>query len=243
MYSGESGSRIIRGSDDPVTLLAELNTHGWQGPTLDLLTEDLWLYGWDVLRGLIRRRKLPGYQPHLTEESWIILRDSSEHRDAVTLDTLGQAIPKFLASLREGNYDPTRSSLGTYFIGRCAIEFRPIAERWQNQRIQTAHELSDVSWSTIPLPTALNPARHGYTRILLARALNTLNFTDRAVMVATLQGYAQTDIAEHMGLTPRAVEGILYRARRRLRSSSSGHALWSQLLDAADDFGNHDAYI
>lgn len=239
MYSYEPKEpRVIQGSEDVPALKAELAAEDWCGPTMSILQDDLWLYGWDVLRGLIRKHRVPGkYQPHLSEADWALLQDSSADREEVCLETLGSAVPKFIDSLRHGTYDPSKSSMATYFTGRCGIEFRPVAETWRNKRTQIAHEISNVAWSKIQLPGAPSPTSEAVQRILLNNALNTLKPNERAVMVATLLDETQADIADRMELSVRAVEGIARRARNKLAGNSAGKALRMHLLDSAQEHG------
>lgn len=231
-------SRHIRGAEDVSQLVEDLCSEGWGGPRTEQLVEDLWLYGWDVFRGLIRKGRVSSARrAYLTDESLQILHTSAPDRDSVTLDTLGITIPKFVETLRSGRYDPTKSQLGTYYIGACDLAFITVARRWQNDRVRLAHELSSTPWGLIPLETSTDPwgeTDRTHTRITLTRALNSLPRTQRAVMVAIAQGYTPTEIADRLNLTPRAIEGLTYRARVQLRSSAVGRSLYAQLCGGRD---------
>ena len=215
-----SGRRRIRGLESPEEFLAQLASEEWQGPQTQTFTDDLWLYGWDVLRGLVRDgriRTVPAGLPpvELSPEAWATLAESDEERGAVVLDTLALAVPKTIRNLQQGKYAPERSSLYTYFIGQCAIQFRDVSKSWQSKHHRHNYELSSFDWGEVfgGLPPDDIDRRLDMRR-LVARILSGVSARQRVVLVHYFTGHSHGEIAELMGITPRAVEGHLYRAKQ-----------------------------
>lgn len=62
-------------------------------------------------------------------------------------------------------------------------------------------------------------ADHVVCRLELQRILGDVHATTRAVLWLSAWGYSQEETAELLGITKRAVEGLLYRFRRHNRDS------------------------
>lgn len=233
------GRRHIRGAEHPEDLLAEMAGAGWTGPRVKAFKDDLWTYGWDVLRGLIRDRQIrtiPAGMPPvmLSEESWAMLNESTDERHEVVLDTLERAIPKFLADLEGGKYDPRRSALGTFFIGCCAKVFRDVARGWQNRRSREQYELASFDWDGVfgGLPID-DVERRLDLRKAVADILRGVTPPQRAALIHFyLEDRSQGEVAALMKITAKAVDGHLFRARRAAYSTvSPANIRW--LLDSA----------
>lgn len=235
------GHRKIRGADQPAELLAELGAAGWQGPRVEAFTDDLWLYGWDVLRGLVRNRRIrtiPATMPpvDLREDSWRTLDESSDERYEVVVDTLSRAIPRFLERLEAGKYDPGRSSLGTYFTGQCAIVFRDVAKAWQKRHHREQYELASFDWDGVFGGMPIDDVeRRIDLRTVIAHVLREVSAPQRIALVrCLLEDRSHGEVAELMRITPKAVEGHVHRARRAARAATNPeHVRW--LLDGDGD--------
>lgn len=236
------GRRYIRGAEAPAELLAELASAEWQGPRMEAFEADLWIYGWDVLRGLVKTgkiRTIPAHVPAvaLTTSDWATLAESDEERGELVIDTLGRSVPKFVEVLRAGKYDPTKGSLGTYFIGQCGIQFRDVAKSWQTSQHRRLYELANFDWEEVfgGIPSEDIDRRLDMRR-LVANILRGVTAPQRAVLVRSfLEDRSHGEIGDLMGITPRAVEGHVYRAKRAAHSCvSPSHARWVLDGDGGD---------
>lgn len=227
------GRRHVRGEADVAALLAECAAEEWDGARTRMLGEDLWIFGWDVVRGLISSRAIgaipTGIPPaSLSDGYWEILRTSSEEREAVTLDVLAKAVPDFMATLREGAYAPDKSGVTTFFIGRCGLAFRDVAEKWVRETSRHMHELGSFQWddvwqeveSTRTWATLWEDdtiTAHLMVRSAVAAVMSELNPQERIILSMVLQGEPRQKIADELRISLKAVEGRLTRLRRAIR--------------------------
>lgn len=216
-----SGRRRIRGSTRPADLLEEMAAEDWRGPRSEAFASDLWIFGWDVIRGLVgsgRIGSIPATLPALVlpPEAWFVLGDSTEEREQVVLDTLIKTIPTFIRSLEAGRYEPKRgASLETFFVGACGIQFRDVAKSWHTRQHRRQYELGAFDWDGVfgGMPSA-DVERRIDMRRLVAAILKDVSPQQRIVLVhCLLEGRSHGEVAEMMGVTSRSVEGHLYRAR------------------------------
>lgn len=105
--------RMIRMNGTGAEFLADLRAANFDGPMMEGFVDDLWLYGWDVLRGLVRTgavAQVPIGIPHrpLTAGDRQTLHDSAEQREVLVLEALEWAIPKFVRLLKEDRWSPNK---------------------------------------------------------------------------------------------------------------------------------------
>lgn len=214
------GRRSVRGADDPHQLLRDLDAAGWSGGRLAALRDDLYMYGWDVLRGMVRSRRIvavksgvPVTQLSITE--WARLSEPAE-RDQVTLDVLARAVPKLINSMQSGQWNPDRSSLQSYFIGRCAREFKDVIRARRPKQLRLDKQQVGVANAYIEqLAARDDPAQQAVDRRFIAEIASAsgVSSTTRAVMAQLAQGYTHREIGMHLGLTAKAVERHVSRLR------------------------------
>lgn len=221
--AGSDGRRRIRGSEDIPRLLQELEDEEWDGPRLALLHDDAWLYGWDVLRGLIRTGRMSTVNtgrvpaPMLSETARSLLATDSSERDAVVIDTLRIAVPALSMRLQRRKFDPDRSALESYFIRGCAIAFKDVAIRWANSLPTRWYSLDDLVgglFEAIPGDWEAEQVHRYELRRNVGLLLRDMSPLQKQIAARVGLGFTHAEIATQLGLTSaRAVEGQMRRIR------------------------------
>lgn len=203
-------------------LAARVAAAGYTGRDWDYVAGELIKYGYAVLvawmrNGTIWRRladKGCGGLPtppswEWNEEAWYDLAGS----------TLVIAVEKFRDTvLAAGRWDPDRgASLKTFFIGQCLFRFANPYRSWHTAVTARQREVPDdlAGWRQGD-PAARSPEQDLVRREDLARGLANLDDRTRETLLLLDQGYDQTEVADRMGTTRKAVEMIVRRHRARL---------------------------
>jgi RNA polymerase sigma factor (sigma-70 family) len=204
---------------DLVTGLAFQNFHG-----LDYLVfeGELAKYGLAVIgswirRGLIRyfclQRGLGGLPAPP--------RGAFDDRDLVedlAQETVGVALYHFKKVLADGKWDYRRgASLRTFFIGQCLMRFPNIYRQW------LVHDALNDTTDLDPDPLQLlrrhdpDPEQMVIDQMTGSELLKAMSPRDRKIFQLMAVGTTQTEIAEALGITQKAVERAIANQRGRLR--------------------------
>lgn len=121
-------------------------------------------------------------------------------------------------------FDPERGSLGAWLTAIARNTALNMARRGKNE---VSHEMREDTPDPAPTPEELLLLAE--RREALARALNMLSFSDRALFYRKYY-YMQpmSQIAAELGMTERAAEGRLYRIRKKLRECLGGEGYGRQ---------------
>lgn len=200
-------------------LVGRLALRGFTGPEYTTFAAEFAAYGLAICRawlasGIIfsfcaRRGRPLGRPP----DRW-----SPDDRHELALETVATALKEFRERALVGKlWSPDGgASLKTYFIGTCLFVFPNVFRTWRR---------GEDRWSQIDLAEATpecegashdDPASIVSARVAVAEELRLLDPRTAAVIVLTAERYTQQEIAEILGMTIRAVEGVLNRHRRRL---------------------------
>ena len=115
-------------------------------------------------------------------------------------------------------FDPERGSLGAWLTAIARNTALNMARRGKNE---VSHEMREDTPDPAPTPEELLLLAE--RREALARALNMLSFSDRALFYRKYYYLQSTrQIAAELGTTERAVEGRLYRIKKALRKALGG---------------------
>lgn len=217
-YRNRPPRRVIRGADDPTSLLQELRAANYQGPRYLMLTDDLWLYGWDVMRGMVRTGTIDRVQtglPHwaMTVEDRQTLHDSAEEREALILDALMRAVPTFPKLLASGFYDPDKSALTSYFTGWVTRHFWSAYKRWSLKRQRELATLAALRAHGPELEPYQDLALTHDQRQALLLILKKATVEQKAVMLGLANDETHAVIGAKMGLTSKGVEYRVARLR------------------------------
>lgn len=147
-------------------------------------------------------------------------RIQDRDRDELVMDSVHTALRAFVAKgIKGGGWSPRGgASLNTYFVNACVISFTDIYKAWR--KTQLAH-LPEVAFEQLDEVKALavaatyGTADTGFDR--LNAALDRMSKDEIDIFAQIVQGYTHEEIAHKLGLSEKAVEGRVYRARQRIR--------------------------
>jgi DNA-directed RNA polymerase specialized sigma24 family protein len=196
---------------------------GWE---MDLLREDLWLYGWKCLRAWMKDGTIIakcGERGIVVPARWPeveTLTRRGDLRDEVAHDSVERAVRTFTEEyLPSGRWDPGKgATMRTYFIRTCMYAFRDAFKDWSYSYRR------NLFASAEPLVGAELYAPYGSyedTTVFqetIQRILENAGPEARAIC-----GYiwetktSQKEIGDGLGMTSRAVEGHMRRLRARAK--------------------------
>ncbi|MFI9623156.1 RNA polymerase sigma factor [[Kitasatospora] papulosa] len=154
---------------------------------------------------------------------------SRDDRIEIVHSTLLAGLESFRDNaLRAGRWDPAKgASLQTYFVRACVYAFRKVYTDWIRHRVE-AEETVSISGQdgdpalAIPDARAADPCHTAVVRDQIDRALSLLEDPRlRQALGWRSAGYTQEEAADRTGLTIKALEGRLARARSRVRAQNT----------------------
>ncbi|BEL05574.1 hypothetical protein Q0Z83_037650 [Actinoplanes sichuanensis] len=138
-----------------------------------------------------------------------------QDQEDLAFRSVSTAVQHFVKAAREGRgWSPAGgATMSSFFLGLCISafpnEFRTLL-REQKKRHHT--ELSeDTAIPSVPGPEEAVAAADEMNRLLDGIAPE-----QRRALLAKANGFSHAEIATQMNLTPRAVEGLIYRGRQQL---------------------------
>ncbi|MFE2470278.1 RNA polymerase sigma factor sigma-70 region 4 domain-containing protein [Streptomyces mirabilis] len=227
------------GDDDDFTDFFPYDRHEEEDPDHDVLADGrpvqippetrdrLWIYGFYTLKRMIRDGEIfekcaakdRPLSPSLDDLR--TLQVSAEDRDALAGDTLADAMDHVEATWC--TWSPDRGAkLETYFIGGLTLYFPAVFRKWQRNRWRLvfvpAADAAPLALRAAGLLAGGDPGREADLRTALQEVMRLAGPEVRAILSRTLVGETQDEIAEYLESSSRAVEGRLYRFRRRLQA-------------------------
>lgn len=146
-------------------------------------------------------------------------RIQDRDREELVIDSVHTALRSFVTKgIKGGGWSPRGgASLNTYFVNACVISFTDIYKAWR--KAQLAH-LPEVAFEQLDEVKAMAVAAT-YSTVdtdleLLGDAMDRMSKDEIDIFTQIVQGYTQEEIAGKLGMSEKAVEGRVYRARRRL---------------------------
>lgn len=216
-------------------LAAALHADGFQGRNYDFFANEIAKYGWAVIRGWIYKGQIRG---EVARKGFGAL-DPEPRPGAMIEDAEGLAdetVVLALTAFRDkvlvpGKWDPSRgASLRTFFVGQCLLQFSNVYKRWRREELRSyaepqappataewADELEDGP-STAVAPDASESAhikdelRRAFGRIADERVRS-------AFYLSVTHGFTHAEIGEKLGMTAKAVESAIARARQQIREN------------------------
>ncbi|TYB47797.1 RNA polymerase sigma factor [Actinomadura chibensis] len=215
MRDEEHDDGRLKADQQLVEFLAE---HGFAGPVYREFAEELAGQGMAVISAWLGSELIfvkcaeKGIRLPRPPTGW-----SQDDRLELTLETVARALRAFRTGLVEDRWDVERgASLRTYFIGACIYQFSRTYRVWLRSLAPECEQPGDIDeWRLEGVP---GPEDVVADRDAIRRGLQDIDsVTVRAAVVLAAEGYSRAEIAELIGggLTARAVEGLLYRHRRR----------------------------
>ncbi|WP_410540504.1 sigma-70 family RNA polymerase sigma factor [Streptomyces sp. KL2] len=190
------------------------------------LEQDLWQYGWRVLRAWMRdgsvmnRCAEKGIRMSSRSEEEQILMRSDDVRDEIAFEAVKPAVEYFINDvLAEGKWDPRRgATLRTYFMGTCLHYFRDAFKTWARSHRRRLKEVSG-SLDLVDRPSReVHPEELAALRDTVRRVLSGASWEVRAICALIYEsGLTQKEIGEKLGMTSRVVEVHLRKLRKQAK--------------------------
>jgi len=212
-------------------LVDELATTGFTGPLFDMTLNELAAYAIATLMAWMRtgeiiRQCMARGRP-LSGSSLAVGQWSRDDRLEIAIETTARALKFFInEALKAGKWNHHRgTTLKTYFVGSCLLQFPNVFDIWAREQkrwglvevaepgTEQAAEATqrDACWSD---PTVETVLRRQAVHAVLA---NIEDPQTRKAIELVMLGYSYADAGAAVGLSAFAVEGRLYRLRRRPR--------------------------
>ncbi|MGZ9928332.1 hypothetical protein ACXNSR_00410 [Streptomyces sp. NC-S4] len=208
-HPGSNAERLAQDRE----LCERLQLDGFRGPRFDALVEDLWLYGWRVLRSWMQWGEIIARcgENDIQVPAWYTEVDMmtrlAELRDERAADSVATAVAHFTETiLPRGFWDPNRgASMRTYFLRSCLCSFRNVCKRWATRRRRQLGALAD--WSSFgDRPSAERGAEHRVVlRAELQEALADASWQARAICALIYQTGSRAPRAGSDGPLPAPV--------------------------------------
>jgi DNA-directed RNA polymerase specialized sigma24 family protein len=197
------------------------------GRAMEQLRQELWVYGWKVLRAWMRDGTLVekcGERHIPVPARWHeieTLKQRSDIRDEIAHDAVQGAVALFTEEfLPAGQWDPDKgATMRTYFTVTCMFAFRDAFKKWASSHrrhlAMTASNVLDGGRVGRNLP----PDEAAVYRWTIQRILQDATWEARAICSLIYeQKMTQKEIGDELGMTSRAVEGHMRRLRTRART-------------------------
>ncbi|OEJ20788.1 hypothetical protein AR457_41670 (plasmid) [Streptomyces agglomeratus] len=205
-------------------LYARLQRCDFTGWEMDLLREDLWLYGWKCLSAWMKDGTIVakcGERDIPVPARWFeveMLTRSGDLRDGMVHASVEGAVRIFTEQyLPGGRWDPDKgATMRTYFLRTCMYAFRDVFRSWSHTYRRSLVETAQ------PLVDAHLYARHGsyedatVFRETIQRIMKNAGREKRAICGLIWETkMSHKEIGKELGMTSRAVEGHMRRLRAR----------------------------
>lgn len=216
-------------------LAAALRASEYQGRNYDLFAKEIAKYGWAVIRGWIYKGQI---HSEVKRKGFGALepepRPGAMTEDAESLadETVVLALTAFRDKvLIPGKWDPAKgASLRTFFVGQCLLQFSNVYKRWRREELRSYAEPqappAPANWTDDfedgpSTPLAPDASEAAYVKDELRRAFGKI--TDERVRLAfylsVTHGYTHAEIGRKLGMSEKAVESALARARQQIREN------------------------
>ncbi|MEV7174058.1 hypothetical protein AB0O18_30710 [Streptomyces sp. NPDC093224] len=211
-------------------LYARLRQRDFTGWEMDLLREDLWLYGWKCLSAWTKDGTIIekcGERDIVVPNRWFeveTLRRRSDLRDEVVHTAVESAVRTFTEGyLRSGRWNPNRgATMRTFFLGTCMYAFRDAFRHWsgsyRRNLFSAAHPLVQAELYSLN--------GHGFgayedTTVFqetIRRIMENAGPEVRAICGCIWETkMTHKEIGDELGISSRAVEGHMRRLRARAK--------------------------
>jgi DNA-directed RNA polymerase specialized sigma subunit, sigma24 homolog len=216
-------------------LAAALRAEGFAGRNYDFFAAEIAKYGWAVICGWIYKGQI---RAEVARKGFGAL-EPEPRLGAMVDDAEGLADETVVLALRAfrdnvlvpGMWDPAKgASLRTFFVGQCLRQFSNVYKRWRREELRSytepqappaTAEWADEFEDGPSTPLAPDASEAAQLRDELRRAFGKI--TDERVRSAfylsVTHGFTHAQIGEKLGMTAKAVESAIARARQQVREN------------------------
>lgn len=203
-------------------LVLDMSLEGFAGPVWGAFANELARYALAVLRSWMSTGVI--YKQCADKGRWIASLGRSFTPDEIDglADTAVVEALNFFRDrvLMTHRWDPAKgASLRTFFIGQCILRFPAVYRRFRTELndhpglLVDDHTLLDSASQS-----AEQPDRRVVAGVEALRLLKSIkNPKARMALLMSADGWPQADIAEHLGVTEKAVERMIAYAREQIR--------------------------
>ncbi|SNS72963.1 sigma-70 family RNA polymerase sigma factor [Actinomadura mexicana] len=216
--SSSEGSKSDRLQADHLMVKMVIE-EGLGGPREEYLLQELVRYARPVLKALLRDGRVFAKCKRLhrpVSDDLSFLDWSDLDREEIAQDMICDALPVFKKSVFEqGRWSPEKgASLNTYFVNACVLQFPAIYRKWREQRRRMV-SMEDEQAGLPMTESHDDPARRVIVQDRLDRALETVDLRTRKALAYYAAGFTMKEAAERSGMTPKQLEGVLARLRKK----------------------------
>jgi DNA-directed RNA polymerase specialized sigma24 family protein len=205
-----------------VALFARLREDGFQGSGWERFAEELVRYGLDVIGGWVRSGRIIAE----CRKRGIKGLPAGGRRDLhdgdiadLTQRIVAEAICSYREVLRRDGWSGEQgANLTTFFVGQCLIRFPSAYRQWCNEaRPAYWDSLNHEDGTSVDIPDPSEEIEAAIQSVEVADHLRSIDDRRiRQIIARRIDGYTDREIGEQLGMTRKAIEGLLYRYRRRL---------------------------
>lgn len=214
-------------------LEAALRADGFRGRDYDLFAIEIAKYGWAVIRGWIYKGQIAGevkrkgfgaLEPEPRAGAMI------EDAEGLADETVVLALTAFRDKvLVPGKWDPMRgASLRTFFVGQCLLQFSNVYKRWRREELRSyaapvdpdlAREVEEFESNLANLAPDASEAARVKDELRCAFGSITDHRARSAFYLSVAHGLTHEQIGHKLGMTGKAVESAIARARQQAREN------------------------
>ncbi|PVW02984.1 RNA polymerase sigma factor [Microbacterium sp. Gd 4-13] len=216
-------------------LAAALQASGYRGRNYELFANEIAKYGWAVIRawiykgqirGEVKRKGFGALEPEPRHGSMI------EDAESLADETVVLALSGFRDKvLVPGKWDPSKgASLRTFFVGQCLLQFSNVYKRWRREELRSYAEPQApppaAAWAddfeeSPSTPAAPDASEAAHIKDELRRAFGSIKDerVRSAFYLSVTHGFTHAEIGEKLGMTAKAVESAIARARQQVREN------------------------
>jgi RNA polymerase sigma factor (sigma-70 family) len=197
-------------------LFNRLASQGFAGPEYEAFANKLARFGFATMKSWIRSGRIFKESADrgrpLARREFISYEDSQD----LALETCAAGLASFQkrAILEKGWRPDGGSSLSTYFIGACVYQFPNVYRGWlRSQRSLTIADAGVPNLVHYDYRPEISAEDTVIPQLDFERILSELPPKQGRVLLLNAYGYSHAEIGEQLGITSKAVEGLLRRAR------------------------------
>ncbi|MEV6241044.1 sigma-70 family RNA polymerase sigma factor [Lentzea sp. NPDC051838] len=202
-------------------LLDHVKEESLGGPRFEALLNELIAYALPVMESFIRSGRIfmetARHGRPVAKPDWFTPDDAED----LVAETVVEGIRLFRDQLEQGAWNPSeKTSLSTYMVGACVRSFPNVFRRFERSHAKwLTHNLAAgvVDYEFFHAETTRSAEDTVLARQSICSAIADLSCSKQKLVFLVAHEMPQDEIAKELGISTRAVEGRVRRAREELR--------------------------